>query len=201
MKPMKLLLLLLRAVPIAVSFPLASIAAQVTFPGPELLGRPQDTSITINVVASAAIQVYFEIGTQSGMENQTSLTSGTASSPLSAAANQPLVAVLSGLTPDTQYYYYMVYRSSGTSSWTTRPEHSFHTARAAGHAFTFTVTSDSHINIVLAIQPCSSRPCRTSSPRVPTFTLTWATLSRWTASPPRRKPMPTISTYEPITSV
>jgi hypothetical protein len=149
MKPMKLLLLLRRAiVSIAVSFPVASMAAQVTFPGPELLGRPEDTSITINVIASAAIQAYFEIGTQSGMENQTSLTSGTASSPLSAAANQPLVAVLSGLTPDTQYYYYMVYRASGASSWTTRPEHSFHTARAAGHAFTFTVTSDSHINIV-----------------------------------------------------
>jgi len=120
---------------------------QVSFPGPELLGRPTDQSVTINVVASAAIQAYFVYGTQSGNENQTSLTSGAAANPLAAAANQPLVAVISGLMPDTQYYYFMVYRQSGTSSWTTRPEHSFHTARSPGDTFTFTVTSDSHINI------------------------------------------------------
>ena len=129
MRPSKVLLLVVGLVAILV--PLSSVQGQVTFPGPELLGRPTDQSVTINVVASAAIQAYFEYGTQSGGENQTSPTSGTAASPLSAAANQPLVAVISGLTPDTQYYYYMVYRQSGTSTWTTRPEHSFHTARAA----------------------------------------------------------------------
>ena len=126
---------------------LSTAQGQVSFPGPELLGRPTDTSIAINVVANAAIQAYFEYGTQSGGENQTSATSGSSASPLSAAANLPLVAVISGLAPDTEYYYYMVYRQSATSSWITRPEHSFHTARSAGDTFTFTVTSDSHINI------------------------------------------------------
>ena len=126
---------------------LSTAQGQVSFPGPELLGRPTDTSIAINVVANAAIQAYFEYGTQSGGENQTSATSGSSASPLSAAANLPLVAVISGLGPDTEYYYYMVYRQSATSSWITRPEHSFHTARSAGDTFTFTVTSDSHINI------------------------------------------------------
>jgi len=132
---------------LAVLFPVSSLRGQVTFPGPELLGRPTDQSVTVNVVPNTAIQAYFEFGTQSGGENQTSATSGAAATPLSAAANQPLVAVISGLTPDTPYYYYMVYRQSATSSWITRSEHSFHTARSASDAFTFTVTSDSHINI------------------------------------------------------
>ncbi len=145
MRPSKVLLLVVGMAAILV--PLSSVQGQVTFPGPELLGRPTDQSVTINVIASTAIQAYFEYSTQSGGENQTSATSGTAASPLSAAANQPLVAAISGLTPDTQYYYYMVYRQGATSSWITRPEHSFHTARSASDAFTFTVTSDSHINI------------------------------------------------------
>jgi hypothetical protein len=145
MKPTKVLLLAGGLV--AMLLPLSSARGQVTFPGPELLGRPEPYSITINVVPSAAIQVYFEYGTQSGGESQTSSTAGTAASPLSGAANQPLVAVIGGLNSDTQYYYYMVYRQSSTSAWTTRPEHSFHTARIPGDTFTFTVTSDSHINI------------------------------------------------------
>ncbi len=145
MKPSKALLLVAGLLVMAL-LP-SNLQGQVTFPGPELLGRPTSSSVTINVVASAAIQAYFEYGTQSGGENQTSSTSGTAASPLSAAANQPLVAVIGGLNSDTQYYYYVVYRQSSTSAWTTRPEHSFHTARIPGDTFTFTVTSDSHINI------------------------------------------------------
>jgi hypothetical protein len=145
MKPSKALLLVAGLLVMAL-LP-SNLQGQVTFPGPELLGRPTSSSVTINVVASAAIQAYFEYGAQSGGENQTSSTSGTAASPLSAAANQPLVAVIGGLNSDTQYYYYMVYRQSSTSAWTTRPEHSFHTARIPGDTFTFTVTSDSHINI------------------------------------------------------
>ncbi len=145
MKPS--MVLLLAGGLVAVLFPVSSLRGQVTFPGPELLGRPTDQSVTVNVVANTAIQAYFEYGTQSGGENQTSATSGTPASPLSTAANLPLVAVISGLEPDTQYYYYMVYRQSPTSSWTTRPEHSFHTARSPGDTFAFTVTSDSHINI------------------------------------------------------
>ena len=128
--------------------PVSSVRGQVSFPGPELLGRPTDSSVTVNVVASAAIQAYFEYGTQAGGPyTQTSPASGAAN-PVSAAANVPLVIVLSGLSPDTQYFYRMVYRQTGTSSWVTRDEHSFHTQRLPGSSFTFTVAADSHINIV-----------------------------------------------------
>jgi hypothetical protein len=125
---------------VAMLLPLSSASGQVSFPGPELLGRPEPYSITINVVANAAIQAYFEYGTQSGGPY-------IQTSPVSAAANVPLVVVLSSLSPDTQYFYRMVYQGTGASTWTTRPEYSFHTARIPGDTYTFTVTSDSHINI------------------------------------------------------
>jgi len=129
-------------------FPVSSARAQVSFPGPELLGRPTDRSVTVNVVANAAIEAYFQYSTQAGGPyTQTSPVSGAAS-PASAAANVPLVIVLGNLAPDTQYFYRMIYRQTGTSTWTTRPEHTFHTQRAPGAGFTFTVGSDSHINIV-----------------------------------------------------
>ncbi len=146
MSPFKILKFAFASLPILL---LASNArAQVSFPGAELLGRPTDTSVTINVVASAAIDAYFEYGTQSGGPyTQTSPAAGAAG-PVSAAANAPLVVVLSGLTPNTHYFYRMIYRQTGTSSWTTRAEHSFWTQRPPGSTFAFTVAADSHINIV-----------------------------------------------------
>ena len=103
MKPTKVL--------IAVGWLLASLMlssnarGQVGFPGPELLGRPTDHSVTINVVTDTAIDAYFEYGTQSGGPyTQTSPASGAAG-PASTAANVPLVVVLSGLSPNTQYFY------------------------------------------------------------------------------------------------
>ena len=169
MRPSKVLLLV---VGLAIMLmPLSSARGQVSFPGPELLGRPTDQSVTINVIASTAIQAYFEFGTQSGGENQTSATSGSADNPLSAAANQPLVTVISGLTPDTQYYYYMVYRQSATSSWITRPEHSFHTVRSVNDTFTFTVTSDSHINITFGNPVLFQQTLRNIASESPDFHL------------------------------
>jgi Chitobiase/beta-hexosaminidase C-terminal domain/IPT/TIG domain/Calcineurin-like phosphoesterase len=122
--------------------------AQVSFPGPELLGRPTDHSVTINVVANAAIDAYFEYGTQAGGPYLLTSPAAGASGPASAAANTPLDVVLSGLSADTEYFYRMVYRQTGTSNWITRDEHSFHTQRLPGSTFSFTVGSDSHINIV-----------------------------------------------------
>ena len=93
----------------------SQVQGQVSFPGPELLGRPTDHSVTINVVANAALQAYFQYGTQSGVYTQTNPVSGAAG-PVSAAANVPLVVVLSGLSPNTQYFYRMVYRQVGAST-------------------------------------------------------------------------------------
>jgi hypothetical protein len=113
----------------------------VSFPAPELLGRPTSDSVTVNVVASAAIEAYFEYGTTPGVyTNQTAIQA--------APANEPLIALIDQLEPDTQYFYRMQYREAGTLPWIARDEHAFHTARPAGRTFTFTMTSDSHVNVV-----------------------------------------------------
>ena len=116
-------------------------SAAVTFTATELLGRPTDTSITVNVVPSGNGQVYFEYGTAPGVyTGQTStaaLVSGT-----------PTDVVMQGLTPNTRYYYRMVSSSDGTN-WVDGDEHSFQTQRSPGSTFSFTITSDSHVNIVL----------------------------------------------------
>jgi len=114
----------------------------VNFIGTELLCRPTDNSVAVNVVADAPLQVYFKYGTESGVyPDQTGL--------ISYAANEPIKVVIDVLTADTRYYYRMVYSEDDGTIWVERAEHSFHTQRLPGDTFTFTVTSDSHVNILL----------------------------------------------------
>ena len=121
---------------------LAPMLGAQTFTGIELLARPTNNSVTINVVADAALQAYFQYGTTSGV-----YTSQTGT--VSVAANEPVQAVMTGLSANTRYYYRMVYSTNGGTTWNNRGEHSFYTQRAAGGTFKFDVLSDSHINILL----------------------------------------------------
>jgi hypothetical protein len=123
------------------SFSLATAApaSALSFTAPELLGRPTDHSVTVNVVADTALEVYFEYGTTSGVyTGQT----GTAT----FAANTPIEMVIDGLESNTQYYYRMRYRQGGAGAFNARDEHSFHTQRSPGSTFTFTIIADSHMN-------------------------------------------------------
>jgi len=111
----------------------------LTFTGPELLARPTDSSVTVNVVADTDLEAYFEYGATSGeYSGQTDI--------ISSAANEPIVAVISGLASNTKYYYRMMYSTNGGSTWVPREEHTFHTQRARGNTFAFTIVSDSHMN-------------------------------------------------------
>jgi hypothetical protein len=94
-------------------------AAAITFSGPELLGKPTDASITINVVPDANVSMYFEYGTASGVYTaQTPTTSATAS--------ESHEVVISGLQSNTRYYYRMQYAEpSDPGNWIARDEHSF----------------------------------------------------------------------------
>ena len=109
---------------IALLFSLIAIGGQVrassgvTFTAMELLGRPTDTSMTVNVVPSSSGQIYFQYGTTSGgpytgQTDTAALTSG-----------KPYEVVMSGLAPDTEYYYRMESSLDGIS-WTPGTEHSF----------------------------------------------------------------------------
>ncbi|MBI3172451.1 MAG: metallophosphoesterase [Chloroflexi bacterium] len=94
-----------------------------------ILGRPTDTSITFSLLACNDQTVSIAYGTESGNP-----TSKTEAIPLKA--NAPQTFLLSSLQPDTQYYYSI----NGGS------ENTFHTARAAGSTFTFTLQADSHLD-------------------------------------------------------
>ncbi|NLE74246.1 MAG: hypothetical protein GX604_06440, partial [Actinobacteria bacterium] len=115
----------------------ARAATAISFTGYELLGKPTDTSITVNIVPNSEIEYYYQYGTTSGGPY-------SATSPATAPAGKPHEVVLTGLSPDTLYYYRMRYHLPGESDWVDRPEYSFHTQRAEGSGFTFTIISDSH---------------------------------------------------------
>jgi uncharacterized repeat protein (TIGR02543 family) len=115
------------------------LAAQpVTFTGTELLGKPTDNSVTVNIIPDANIQLYFEYGTSSGgpYTAQTDITS--------ASAGQPHETVIDGLEADTRYYYRMQYSTDGGLTWEIRNEYTFHTQRSSGSTFKFTIITDSH---------------------------------------------------------
>jgi phosphodiesterase/alkaline phosphatase D-like protein len=111
-------------------------AQAINFAGEELLGKPTNSSVTVNIVPNTTIEYYYEYGTASGVYTwQTSHSTAT--------GGQPHEVTISALNPNTRYYYRMQYRQSG-GSWVVRGEHSFWTQRARGSTFKFTITSDSH---------------------------------------------------------
>ncbi len=117
-------------------------AATINFTGKELLGRPTNSSISINVVPDSNITLYYQYGMTSGGPYVNT-------SQVTATGGQPKVVTISGLTADTKYYYRMLYSTDSGATWNTRTEYSFHTQRAPDSTFSFTITSDSHVNIML----------------------------------------------------
>ena len=93
-----------------------------------ILGRPTDRSVTLNLLASAPLEVSVEYGTAAG-----ALSRKTAAVTLDAA--QPREIVLPSLQPDTRYFY----RVAGVQG-------SFHTQRPPGTVFTFVLQADSHLD-------------------------------------------------------
>jgi len=113
----------------------------ITFSGAELLGRPTDTSISIKIVPDSTIQYYYQYGTSPG-------TYSGQTDTVSATGGEPHTVTITGLSPNTHYYYRMHYNYNNTG-WVARPEHSFWTQRDKGEEFVFDITSDSHVNIML----------------------------------------------------
>lgn len=103
----------------------------------EILGRPTDKSISINVVFDTSADAYFEYGISSGHYTNQTQTSST-------APDEPIVAVMDGLQPNTRYFYRTRYRKSGGINFLASTEHTFITQRAKGSSFTFTVEADPH---------------------------------------------------------
>lgn len=103
-----------------------------------ILGRPTDTSITASILFDQSVNYYIEYGTSSGIYP-------TSIPVILANPNVPDEVDLHNLIADTKYYYRLKYKLSGAGAYTTSPEYSFHTQRAKGSSFTFTIEADEHL--------------------------------------------------------
>ena len=102
-----------------------------------ILGRPTDTSITASIMFDKASEWYVEYGTMPGIYAQTSKT-------IQAEPGIPFELDINQLQPNARYYYRVQYKAVG-GQYTAGPEYSFHTQRAKGSTFTFTVEADEHL--------------------------------------------------------
>jgi len=103
-----------------------------------VLARPTDTSMSASILFDQNVQYYLQYGTKQGVyNNSTTVFTNT--------ANTPDVVVMSGLMPDTRYYYKMHYHLIGNATDSITPEYTFHTQRAVDSSFTFTLEADEHL--------------------------------------------------------
>lgn len=103
-----------------------------------ILGRPTDKSVTASILFEKAAQFYVQFGTSSGKySGKTPVYTNTIHSPDEID--------LSDLLPNTRYYYRVRYGSIGSEVFDATPEYTFHTQRATGSSFTFTIESDEHL--------------------------------------------------------
>lgn len=115
-------------------------SSNLVFTGPELLGRPTDRSISINISVNRPIQGHYEYGTESGKyEKKTEI--------FSCQADKPTTVLINGLKADTLYYYRLRFRENEETAFKSRDEHSFQTSRSFGAPFRFTVQADSHLDM------------------------------------------------------
>lgn len=103
-----------------------------------ILGRPTDTSITVSISFDKVVEYYFEYGKQPGIYTITT-------PKIMNSVNKPDEIDFHNLSPDTKYYYRAQYRIPGTPSYSVSPEYSFHTQRAKGSTFSFTIEADEHL--------------------------------------------------------
>lgn len=109
----------------------APTSSNADFIATEILGRPTNSSVTVNIVPASQMNIYYEYGTASGAyTNQTV--------PQTASANLPLETLIDGLQPNTRYYYRLNYNGIAGA------EHTFMTQRVEGSTFTFDIQGDSH---------------------------------------------------------
>jgi hypothetical protein len=84
-------------------------------------------------------EVYVEYGKTQGNYNLCTDIS-------SLQKNQPAEIIITGLQKDAQYYYRIDHRAIDDINYSAGNEGSFHTQRAAGAGFVFTVDADPHFD-------------------------------------------------------
>ncbi|MEN9281237.1 MAG: hypothetical protein RL594_172 [Bacteroidota bacterium] len=117
----------------------ASIVSAQTLQHRELLGRPTDTSITIQVVPNDAMEVRVKYGALADVLDQQTTW-------MKVAATEPATITLRGLQPDMKVFYQVEYRVNQEAPSISRPVYSFRTQRRRGSPFTFVIQADPHMD-------------------------------------------------------
>lgn len=108
-------------------------------PGSVVLGRPEATAITLSLLwreGAEAVLVWAKDPEKLPLEGR----------GVRLAAGEPKRVVLNGLAPDARYTYALLDAATKKRLLPAGGPGSFHTARAKGSAFTFTVQADSHLD-------------------------------------------------------
>jgi len=105
----------------------------------ELLGRPTDRSVTLNLCADREIEIFVEYGTQPASYTDRTVT-------YSLQKNVPCDLLIDRLEPNRTYSYRVRYRPLDAKIFNGRVEHSFQTAKRRGVGFTFCVEADPHLD-------------------------------------------------------
>ena len=104
-----------------------------------ILGRPEQDRVTVSVLSYSACDGYIAFGTsREALDRKTS--------PFSLTAGQPQELLLDNLVANTAYSYQVCLKRAGATTYSVGQTHEFHTQRAPGAPFTFTITADSHLD-------------------------------------------------------
>ncbi len=104
----------------------------------ELLGRPTNSSITVQAMFDNQVEALVQYGTSTG--------NYTAQTPAQTFTDSIAEIVVSGLQANTRYFYRMQYRLTSGGAYLNGAEHSFHTQRNPGDSFSFVVQADPHMD-------------------------------------------------------
>jgi len=118
-----------------------------TILGAEFLTLPKSDGVTLNLIASINQQVFVEYGTAPGQYTASTTPTTFNIDNAKPEFKNPIRIPITGLQPDTEYYYRVRHRHLGATFYNARGERSFHTARPRGTTFSFTVTADPHIDV------------------------------------------------------
>ncbi len=102
-----------------------------------VLGSPTNNSVTASIILDKDAEGYIEYSAESGKyKNKTSV--------FKAESHDPVEIIITGLLPNSQYYYRLNYRKAGEKNYTATAESWFATQKNPSTSFSFGVQGDSH---------------------------------------------------------
>ena len=105
--------------------------------GNVIIGSPTNNSITASIILEKDAEGFIEYSTErSKYNNQTAV--------FKTANSEPFEINISGLKPNSQYYYRLRYRKAGEKNYSSTNESWFATQKNTSTSFSFGVQGDSH---------------------------------------------------------